>query len=421
MYLLFIFYIIIIIPIWIIFRFTTNYHVLFACRAFMKNSFRLLLIIIFISNYFFITLPFIFMGIIGYNDSYIIAILFSLIFLIVGPFSYNIWISLFSFDFYNKSHIKYLKYFVLYLRSFCDDKIERKKERVLLSCIYNLFTPVAIGRPNEIKSLSKSKRLYVGEEWKESVTTMMDKAPIILLRINKTESFFWEFSQCVLNKHMWKSIFWVSNKINYIDFKITVESIYNIKFPPIEKISDNSLIYQNNDEFIIFNMNNKLSYHNFIYKYYNYRTDFKLSLKDYLYRKSFLKILLHWKHDPNMLKGIQYWDWIAFLFPEFYVVTHRIKYRNWLYFILLYIDSPIMFFYKEQYFLFLMLFIPRLIVMYLFGINGRAIAWYSNKWESLEYFNLLHKKNNIITLTLGLITLVLCIIIFENKSFISLL
>lgn len=68
-----------------------------------------------------------------------------------------------------------------------------------------------------------------------------------------------------------------------------------------------------------------------------------------------------------------------------------------------------------------MLFIPRLIVMYLFGINGRAIAWYSNKWESLEYFNLLHKKNNIITLTLGLITLVLCIIIFENKSFISLL
>ena len=171
-------YFLLVFPIWIIFQFTTNYKVLIGCRNFIKYSLVVVCILSLVS--------------IAVDDMIMMRampelpkakavgiIARPLAVLLLSPLLWNIWMSIYGLNFYNSSHIENLRYFVLYLRSFKDDKKKTGREAKLLRALYTFFCPFAVGKPNELKSSDISAiRLYIGDGWKNDVLEMMKNTQI---------------------------------------------------------------------------------------------------------------------------------------------------------------------------------------------------------------------------------------------------
>lgn len=395
---IFIYLLFCVIPVWLIFRVTSNYSVLIGCRHFLKYSFLFLCVISIISLVIDKT-GFDTMGMtakeIARNKGEAIG------FIALIPLIWNIWMSFWGLKFYGASHIENLDYFILYLRSFKDDKKKTSFEHKLMRAMYSFFCPFAVGRPKDINTSSLSAiRLYVGEEWKENVKDMMEKAPVILLRVSDTENFFWEFEQCVFNEYIGKSIFWVSDKRSYLDFYEKVKNKYDLALPSTNSISDNSLIYKEVENFCVFSLNSKTSYAEFIKKYNESRC---LTLNHVYYfsgrDKSLVKQFFIWERDPNMMEGVQEWCWTAFFFPCSYMIMQRFPNRGVLYLLSLLLTiglSPLR--------------IPLMIYM---GRNAKKMVWLSEKWESVSYFEDIHQNNN-----LKVIGFAACLIIYIFSIFI---
>ena len=382
-------YFLLVFPIWIIFQFTTNYKVLIGCRNFIKYSLVVVCILSLVS--------------IAVDDMIMMRampelpkakavgiIARPLAVLLLSPLLWNIWMSIYGLNFYNSSHIENLRYFVLYLRSFKDDKKKTGREAKLLRALYTFFCPFAVGKPNELKSSDISAiRLYIGDGWKNDVLEMMKNTQIILLRVSDTPNFFWEFEQCVVNEHIHKSIFWVSDKMAYETFCKKALDQFSLQFPTIDKIADNCVVYKKDNDFTVAPLDSKKSYSNFIWSY-NESRGLTSSHSDYFSGrdKSLFKQFFTWKRDPNMMAGVQEWSWTAFLLPEFYIILQRFPNRGWLYLFSLIFFLPLLFF--------------RIPLMIFMGRNGKKMVWLSEKWESVKYFEEIHKKNNIKTIVFAI-------------------
>ena len=110
---------------------------------------------------------------------------------------------------------------------------------------------------------------------------------------------------------------------------------------------------------------------------------------------------------PYVKDGMQKWDWTAFYIPEFYILMHRIPNRVLIYLLLIFWD--VVFYnlfsatfninYNELSFSRMLAFVIWLIIRVLFVITtakcGRRYVWLSEKWESVDYFEKIYKKNNI--------------------------
>lgn len=120
--------------------------------------------------------------------------------------------------------------FILYLRSFKDDKKKVLDEFRILYLLQNYSKVFEVGRPNEFYSSNNgAQHLYIGENWKENVLTMMDKAVFILMRINTTDNYLWKFEQCHSKKLLDKVIFWITDLQEYKRFcAITYEKCTRI-------------------------------------------------------------------------------------------------------------------------------------------------------------------------------------------------
>ena len=251
------YFILCVFPVWVIYKFSYNYNVLIGCRYFLKYSFHVFcvvaIILSFIDNACLdISLP---VEEIIVRNSYVILLCLFL------PLLWNIWKSEFVPLFFPSSHIGNLDYFILYLRSFNDDNKKLRWDRKFMDCLYSLFCPFAIGKPNDIKSYCGSAlRIYVGDDWKERVLEMMGKAPILLFRASNTDNFYWEFEQCVLNKYIDKTILWVPDTNSYKLLREKASAKFNLIFPLEEEITDNSVFYKDKDKFIVFKLNNNTSY-----------------------------------------------------------------------------------------------------------------------------------------------------------------
>lgn len=400
-----IYYILLVAPIWIVFRFTTNYSVLIGCRNFLKYSFAVLCILCLasfvINNIFFDTSALAENEIARKKGG-------GIFYLLVIPLLWNIWMALWGLKFYGSTHIENLEYFVLYLRSFKDDKKKKNKEHRLMRTLYlSFFCPFAIGRPDEIRS-SGAIKLYVDDEWQENVLDMMERAPIILLRVSDTDNFFWEFEQCTVNEYIDKSLFWVSNIESYSKFRVKAAKQYNIEFPPVNNITDNCIIYKEENSFSVIRLTTRASYKEFV-QAYNKSRNLVSNYYDYFCGRSvgLIKQFFLWKRDPYMMSGIQEWCWASFLFPELYIIFQRFPNRGWMYILSL----AFIFAICMVKTIFLLLFIPMLLFRFLFmvymGRNGKKMVWFSEKWESLEYFEEIHQNNNI-----KVIGFAVCIIIY---------
>lgn len=92
---------------------------------------------------------------------------------------------------------------VLYLRSFVDDRVTRKsvalltefrsEEELLVGVLSDIAPVYAIGDPRDEQMPIGATRIYVDDaHWKETVTDMAQRAEVVVLRLGKTDSFWWE-------------------------------------------------------------------------------------------------------------------------------------------------------------------------------------------------------------------------------------
>ena len=141
--------------------------------------------------------------------------------------------------------------FVLYLRSFADDKTTRKwvslndvrsEEEVLVDIMSDIAPVYAIGDPKDKKMPLGASRLYVDDaSWKAVVSDMMQRASLVVLRLGKTDSFWWEVEMAVKNLPLDKVMFVVpesktfsnvamlykillSHEVDISGFDITIEN-----------------------------------------------------------------------------------------------------------------------------------------------------------------------------------------------------
>lgn len=404
-------------PIWIVFRCAKTYETLFICRNVLKYAFFAAFLLMLLPIFKSLT------DNIGFTDDWAertkaVSLLMVTILLVVPL--YYVWRWLSQFDFYDSTHVENLKYFTLYLRSFKDDSKNSIREIQLMYCMDNFFTPFAVGRPSELRSPTGALRLYIGDDWKEKVEEMMSNAPVILLRISDTENFLWEFEQCVLKQYLWKSVFWISNLNAYSTFADIAKAKYGIIFPRIDEVKNNSVVYQGNDRFVFKHLSSKKTYSDFFYDYLCNREDLQHNYTDFYggrnlswWRK------MSWKKMSYVKDGMQKWDWTAFFIPEFYILMHRIPNRVLIYLLLLFWDfkcwllllagAGFVFYdlfsdtfninYNELPFSGLLAFVVWLLIRVLFVITaakcGRRYVWLSEKWESVDYFEAVYKKNNI--------------------------
>lgn len=335
--------------------------------------------------------------------------------LLIVPYVYfTKWFFGYSF-LYPSSHINNLDFFILYLRSFKDDKKMSRKEYKLMKCLDKLFCTFEIGRPNEFYPSTGACRIYVGETWKKDVISLMSKAPIILMRVNTTDNYLWEFEQCYLNKYLFKTILWITNLDEYRKFSIHILQKYGMSLPNVDVI--NTVIYPTEIGFKVQNLKKKKSYKGFIEQYLVDKKDLEDSLANYFHAKNNkVKLFFSLKKDKELMKDVQRWNVIAFLLPEFFVICNRIKYRIPIYFCLCVLN----FFGAMGFILFIVLMYGgafdneildkvfdntiyqtvvistlfiNLYIRILWGRNGTTIVWLSENWESIDYFKRILDEN----------------------------
>lgn len=145
-------------------------------------------------------------------------------------------------DTFDKALIK--EPFVLYLRSFLDDKTTqrrisfvndtRSEEEVLVEVMSDIAPVYAIGDPSDKKMPLGASRIYVDDEhWKLTVIDMMERAVLVVLRLGKTDSFWWEVETAVKKIPLQKVMFVIpeSNTFSNVAmlYKILLEHNIDIK------------------------------------------------------------------------------------------------------------------------------------------------------------------------------------------------
>lgn len=417
-------YLVVVCVVWISLKSTTNYKALLFCRRFLDVSFYVVCIWTSIN----LLLSYIDPVLVVRSTGNPVEIARSWGRVIGAycmiPLFYRIWKGLFRIEFYNSSHIKNLEKFILYLRSFKDDKKKTLTEYILMDFLSkNVYVPFAVGKPYEMKPSSHTVPLYIGDDWKNKVDEMMQKAPIILMRVSDTEHFLWELGNCISQKHIHKSLFWITDTQAYMFFKRHCFEKYGLSFPKIEKVSKNCVVFLDGQEFQVCHLTNKNSYKSFYLKIFD---TFGLKDDDYFYeRMKYKRLFFRFHYDNNVSAGVQRWDWVAFLFPEFYLMFHHFGWTRLLILLLLegYVMAGCLVFLCSQLNLslysmkdeILILAIGtafRLPFMLLCGKNARTMEWYEEKWEGVSYFNEISQANNIKTLAYALVFIVLCLLGF---------
>ena len=151
----------------------------------------------------------------------------------------------------------------------------------------------------------------------------MQKAPIVLFRINNTENFLWEVEQCLDKKLLDKSLFWITDASYYQNFASFMKG-KGVELPSLEKIQLNSILYFNNSNDVIICRVRSLNERKYFLKQYKSdKADLLNPYSSYFYGYTEkLKLFLSKKYDSKLLPEVRRWSVAAMLFPEYYIVFH---------------------------------------------------------------------------------------------------
>ena len=314
--------------------------------------------------------------------------------------------------FYTKNHLQYLEYFIVYLRSFNDDRKNNKLKRKMTKALADWFPVYAIGKPDEFMPPPGAKRIYVDEDWQEIVQEMVHRSKLILHRINTSENYLWEFEQCFKNDYLQKSVFWVDNIDEYNRFVEIIHKRFGLAFPYIEDRKCHVVFYYRPDwTFRIIYLTTKHDYHHFQDYFEKDHHEIFESNKEYLYaRKNKLAQLLKVNRDQFIPNGVQQWSWTAFWLPEFYIICQQVKYRIIAFFVIIgTIGSLTMTTHSFENAYRVILF--RVVLMFVMGYNGRKLVWLSRHWESIRYFVRQEHLTNIVVQILGIIYIIFWVVV----------
>lgn len=335
---------------------------------------------------------------------------------------------------YDAQHIKYMDSFILYLRSFKDDKKKILDEFRILQLLRNFFKVFEVGRPDEFyPSNNGAQHLYIGEDWKGNVLTMMDKAVFILMRINTTDNYLWEFEQCHSKNLLNKIIFWITDLQEYEKFRAFTYQKYQLDLPSL--VRENSVMYYMHGRFKLYCVESKkesIIFANDLYEDKVLHTSYEAYFHG---KKQKLKAFLNFKKSDMGINVVKSWNTIAFLFPALYTIFSNIKHKNKIYFGILFLDfSMFVFLFMAGVMLaqtfiekkvdfdipnypFLLVFyclclIIRVVLAYLFGKNGDLLVWLSENWESVFLY-----EKKIKSIKFKTVSFVLLILIIEGLVF----
>jgi len=316
---------------------------------------------------------------------------------------------------YTEEQAHGLEYFILFLRSFKNDEIGSKAEKRLMESLSKLFHPYAIGRPNDIMPPQGARRIYVGEEWRDLVKELQAKAPIILQRINISDNFLWEFDQCVQHGYLNKVIFWVVDYKEYEEFKALVRERYHLHFPNLFHADDKLemlFYYKSDGSFEIYPLKDKAAYEGFAAIYTAQHGKMQLIDGDYQKGRDIAshKQLFKLKYDEQVASGIDGLDWVAGLFPVFFVATQSLK--DWFGYYVLYA-----FLFFSSISISPLIWCVALYFMYLMYRNGRRMAWLGTQWESRQAFEDSYKSNRTIAMYLGIIEVLFTVLFIFSSIF----
>lgn len=290
--------------------------------------------------------------------------------------------------FYTKKHLANLDYFTVYLRSFNDERKGKKLKRRMTKALGEWFPVYAIGKPDEFMPPAGAKRIYVDEDWQEIVQDMIQRAQIILQRINTSDNFLWEFEQCHKMQLLNKSVFWVDNIEEYRDFIEIIKQRFNLDFPSLEDRKCHVVFYELPDQtYRIIYLTVKNDYERFKILFRHDHVILFAENKAYLYgRKEKLKQLIKFNIDSIIPHEAQGWSWVAFWCPEYYLIFQHIKHRLWLFFAFTTLEGIItgVNFAPEN--IIRLLVFRLLFAMIPMGRNGRKMVWLSHHWESIRYY-----------------------------------
>ncbi|MCL2510430.1 MAG: hypothetical protein FWF09_00075 [Bacteroidales bacterium] len=296
--------------------------------------------------------------------------------------------------------------FILYLRSFKDDRTNRfsLNEKKIVKLFNRIFSVYAVGCPTELLPAAGAKRIYIADDWKNQVEKLIHKAKFILLKISNTEHFLWESRLCIQNFGSDKLIFFCTadTKAAYKSFQIFLKNSFNIDIPSYDTSKTNNFfIYFKNGIAVLqdfgFNKNNNVKSiaMRFLDDHEEINEENEMLLKR---NKGLFLKLFSLKKDKTIDKDLQKWNWGSFF------VTWRIPNNyhlgTWLLFylieVLTIISANI-----NTWFLTLVL-----VIAFFWGYNGSKISYLSKRWDGKKYFQRNMKKWNIA----GIIVLIIVIL-----------
>ncbi len=402
-------YLVLSLPFRLIIYYTSNYKLAIRCRKVshwilmlctLFCAFQLVNIFSFMVNYksFFS----------GEFDSYrqmFLPMSFMLMFII--PLYYILSSLLGKLDFFSTEQVPYLRYFILYLRSFKEDNRRNQCERRLMAALRKIYQPYAIGQPNEFMPPRGAKRIYAGDDWQEAVLKMQREAPIILQRVNISEGYLWEFDQCVEHGYLEKVIFWVTDFKQYQTFRKYAKDEYDLDFPELHQLQDEEQVFYLREDgtFRIHLLDSKKAYDELIALH---REDHPHHLEEnlsYFWKRdsNLLKEAIDPRYDPQLMPGINRMSWVGLLFPKYYLICHRIRYRLPLYLLFVSIHVVESIFPESLAWLTMLRFLTNLALAYVFCRNGRRLVWLSERWESKAYYEKVYRQNTIWAVLFGIL------------------
>ena len=330
------------------------------------------------------------------------------------PLYYVLSVGLGKQDFYRSDHVPYLRYFILYLRSFKDDKRHDPSEKRMMRVLKKIYTPYAIGQPDEFMPPGGAKRIYAGNEWQEVVMKLQHDAPVILQRINISEGYLWEFEQCVEHGYLDKVIFWVTDFKQYDAFRKLALEDFQIEFPVLRQQGREEQVFYRCEDgtYRIHALESRESYRELKALYLKDHPEHEQQYRSYFWKRdnNLLKEAFDYRYDPQLMPGINRMSWVGLLFPKYYLICHHIRWRVPIYLLLAGIQAA-----EALYPLsFVSLTIVRIVTNVLLALllcrNGRRLVWLSERWESKEHYEKVYRRNTWLAVIFGILFNLLWII-----------
>lgn len=295
-------------------------------------------------------------------------------------------------DFLTCDNIDKIQLCNLYLRSFNIDATSSgiKIERSISKHFSEYAQVFSIGNPASILPSLRTTSIYATDDkWKETVTTLMERAKMVIIRIGQTGGTLWELEQCIAHGYQHKSIFIVDGKHQFALLTQNINEIgLFISHPPSDEIA---AVFFNHlslkwEYLSLGNKSAVRDLYNRVIESLGYKEEIKEIRSKRLF---FWKYLFVKNNFPKKLKPFSLGYLLNSVVYYFYnnwhqaiIIYYAISFVAAQFILRPYINDSI-FISLPTFFIWLSLLLFQICTL----VFAPQISWLSRRWPSYEYFN----------------------------------